>query len=496
MNLSLRGILDTSLGGYLTFRGFAKLGDIEKLSEPDPAYQRDLITSHAQEISDFLTSGKNLFFPEVILGSKLADDDEISLLGSFFEALGENQSSTFDFRKMKIIMQTRTAFQSSEDSRSKGYFRPSTLTFLTKHQRLAVTHKPFKRIDGNHRISAAYGAEERIKNLNVPFCIVFFRDKSEEEKYSRVIFHNINYKSIPLSMEESLRLILSDNGPFTSEELKTNPSFGWAYYFTKQIQENEVNRYFTNLSTLFDGKFLTTFLKLFKLLLEHEILEIAENEIDKVREALTHINTNIYNNESLKNSKNTAVFSAFLFYQLQKPELINFLKEWVIKNEIYKIEELEPNSIIKIMENIANHKVKKVFVAMPYWSHEKVNEYNKLFTEALQEVEKKIALPFKLELIPIMRNKGESERIDQRLLNQIRECDIFIADLTEVNQNVLYETAFAEGSGIKSLLIKEESDTSELPFDMDKRQYVPYQKDAYYTKIKSIIQNNLPAMLM
>jgi len=496
MNLSLRGILDTSLGGYLTFRGFAKLGDIEKLSDPDPAYQRDLITSHAQEISDFLTSGQNLFFPEVILGCRLADNDEMGLLNSFFDALGENRSSAFDFNKLKIAIQTATEFQSGEDSRSIGRYRPSILTFLTRHRTLAASQKPFKRIDGNHRISAAQNAGDNIKNLNVPFCIVFFRDQSEEEKYSRVIFHNINYKSIPLSMEESLKLILSDDGPFSSEELKTNPSFGWAYYFTKQIQEDEVNRYFTNLSGLFDGKFLTTFLKLFKLLLEYEVLKNENDEIAKVRTALSDINTNIYSDEHLKNSKNTAVFSAFLFYQLQKPELINFLKEWVIKNEINKIEELEPKSIIKIMENIANHKVKKVFVAMPYWGHEKVNEYNKMFTEALQEVEKKIALPFKLELIPIMRNKGESERIDQRLLNQIRECDIFIADLTEVNQNVLYETAFAEGSGIKSLLIKEESDASELPFDMDKRQYVPYQKDAYYTKIKSIVQNNLPAMLM
>lgn len=78
--MNFRGIIDTSLGGYLTFRGFAKL-EILKSYQSDSAYQRDLIQTHAQEINDFLTSGKNLFFPEVILGCKLADDYELEKLG-------------------------------------------------------------------------------------------------------------------------------------------------------------------------------------------------------------------------------------------------------------------------------------------------------------------------------------------------------------------------------------------------------------------------------
>ena len=112
-----------------------------------------------------------------------------------------------------------------------------------------------------------------------------------------------------------------------------------------------------------------------------------DSEIEKIHVALTEINTNIYNNEQLKSSQNKAIFIAFMFYQLKSPELINFLKSWITKNEIFNIEELEPESIINIMNNIANHKTKKIFVAMPYFSHARVTEYNKLFKEAIKEVE-------------------------------------------------------------------------------------------------------------
>lgn len=499
--MTLRGIMDNSLGGYLTFRGFARLEDIEKLSEADAGYQRDLIETHATEITEFLDSGKNLFFPEVILGCRLADTDEIPELVRFYNASMGSLSYDFSFNKMKIKIGTAIEFQSGDDIRNKGKYRSATLNFLQAHQRRIETHKPFTRIDGNHRISASLGADERIKKLNVPFCIVFFRDEDEERKYSRILFHNINYKSIPLAMEDSLKLILDDTTTFADDELKDSTAFGWEYYFARQIKQVDINAYFPNISGVLDGKFRSAFLKLFELLLANTVLEREDNEIEKVKEALTYINTNIYNDTKLKTSRNIAVFSAFLYYQLKAPELINFLKSWVLKNEIYNIEELEPNSIIKIMDNIASHKVKKVFVAMPYYSDTKVNAYNKLFKEALEDIQSTLTLPFTLELLPIMRAVGVSERIDERLLRQISECAIFVADLTGVNKNVLYETAYAEGKGIAPLLLKKRDDFDSqgneitLPFDMDKRQYIPFDETNYYTSIKQIATRHIKRII-
>lgn len=484
--IKFQGLLGRTFGGFVTIRGLAKFSDIVKYSEAKD-YQREIIPKHLEEIDKYYNERENLFFPEVILSLELK----------------------YDFAKPNAISGTSPIRDISRGVGFKSNEDEVDIKVLAKRHdkdKLRVANvllnnddvKFFGRIDGNHRLTAK--DNQNIFDEEVPFCIVLF-ESSYIEHYEKMLFFNINSKAVPLTTEETLKSIFEDEVNFNDDLLKTNSSFGWEFYFTKQINETDISVYFTNLNTLLNGKFLTTFLKFFKLLLENEVIEKSDDEITKVIEALSYINSNVYNNRLLKNSNNSSIFSAFLYYQIKSPELINFLGEWVLKNEIYQIEELEPNSIIKIMDNIANHKVKKVFVAMPYWSHQKVTEYNKLFKEALLEVQESINLPFTLELFPIMRNRGASERIDARLLNQIRECDIFVAELTGANINVLYETAFAEGQNKPSLLIKKENDIDEegnevtLPFDMDKRQYVPYPEDEYYERIKSIVKNNLPVIL-
>lgn len=108
-----------------------------------------------------------------------------------------------------------------------------------------------------------------------------------------------------------------------------------------------------------------------------------------------------------------------------------------------------------------------------------------------------------------MRFRGASQRIDKRLIERIKECDIFIGDLTTCNDNVIFEIGLAEGNGKKILLIKAEEDTTKMPFDMavrldkgkiipfdmDKLQYIPYSSSGYYNDIKSILRNNIPVIV-
>ncbi|MBC8883337.1 hypothetical protein H9X57_07565 [Flavobacterium piscinae] len=53
------------------------------------------------------------------------------------------------------------------------------------------------------------------------------------EKFERVVFHNINTKTIPLTSEENLRVILDDEKNFTDEYLKEK--FGWEYYAIRKV---------------------------------------------------------------------------------------------------------------------------------------------------------------------------------------------------------------------------------------------------------------------
>ena len=153
-----------------------------------------------------------------------------------------------------------------------------------------------------------------------------------------------------------------------------------------------------------------------------------------------------------------------------------------------------PLVLYNISTQQLNRKVFKVFIAMPYWE-DKVTPYNKMFTDILKDIENTSTSPIQLELFPIMRHKGKSERIDRRLLNQIEECDIFIADLTDCNINVIIEIAFAEGKSKPIIIIRDKDDTTEIPFDIDKLQYIPYNMSTWSYSIPPIIKNNLPEIL-
>jgi len=475
-----RGIVDESLGGYLTFRGFAKLKDIENLSEPDQAYQRDLITSHKDEITKFLTSGKNLFFPEVVLGCKIAEDDEFEQLSKFFEALNESKSNKFDFKKMKIELQTRTEFKNGDDRRSQGYFRPVVLRFLQKHMKLAEKQKPFKRIDGNHRISAAEIENEKIKNLNIPFCIIFFRDKEEEKKYSRVIFHNINYKSIPLSMEDSLKLILENENLFPDEELKGD-NFGWEYYFTRKINKEIIDLHFVNIKDIFDNQFRTTFLKLFKLLIEKGAIEESEESINKVKQALSDINS-IYSNSILKHSKNGALFSAFIYFKLTESNKLEGFKHWVLKNHIYDLKDINPQSLLAIYNKIAESKIKNIFVAMAF-SEENCNNV----WDAISTVYHELIMQENLQLdkskqeegkyIPNRVDKGldVSRDIISEIKNGISNADLVIVDLSYQKQNVYYEMGLAEAQSKPIILLHDQEIAEDkIHFDVATKSRLKY----------------------
>ncbi|WDL70275.1 hypothetical protein IP364_02220 [Helicobacter winghamensis] len=63
--MKLKGIMETSLGGFLTFRGFADFAEIARVSEPDKAYQRDIDEKHNKELQDFLEKGEKPIFPRI-----------------------------------------------------------------------------------------------------------------------------------------------------------------------------------------------------------------------------------------------------------------------------------------------------------------------------------------------------------------------------------------------------------------------------------------------
>lgn len=226
--IKLSGILEYSMGGFLCLRGFASYKMLSAISKTNSAIQRDLIDKHRGDMAKFLNAGEYRFFPEVILSTSLTD-------------------GTKDFEELDLF---HTSLQSGQTwNKSIGNFqfnisRHATKNFLNQYdplpriERLYLAHIKFDeticeliRIDGNHRLSAANDVAD---DFTLPFCLLLFRNPKENEQFTRAIFHNINAKQIPLSLEENLKVILESEQVFSDEVLKTDNSFGWKYYLARK----------------------------------------------------------------------------------------------------------------------------------------------------------------------------------------------------------------------------------------------------------------------
>ncbi len=469
----LQGQLGKTFGGYITIRGTAKFSEIVKYSE-SKNYQREIIPQHLQEISDYYSRGEDLFFPEVILSLDLKYDFTSSNAKS-----GVNP--------IQDIFNNKKGFKSNvNDVVVKTLSKRQNILLTIVNVSLNSDEKIFGRIDGNHRLNA--NNTQKDYDEEIPFCIILF-ESDKIQKQEKTLFHNINSKVVPLKTEEVLRSIILDKQNFSDENLKNE--FGNSYLFSRRVNEFNIKSIAPIITEQLENMQISAFVKIFELLEKYK----PQTNLEAFVEILRKVEFIYRKNKALNLQINSSVCIVFIFYSVHNPDKLIQLENWILKNYFHEIREIESETIISIFENLIEHRKLKIFVAMPYWSHAVVNEYNKLFKEALKEIEQEKDIFY--ELFPIMRHRGASQRIDQRLLNQIKECDIFVADLTGINQNVLYEVAYAEGLDKPSLLLRTEEDDKEkqLPFDMAQRQYIPYPKGAYYTNIKAILKNNLPTII-
>lgn len=515
----IRGILDRSLSNQICVRGFAKIKELARISTANHEYQRELLDKQVVKTSNFLTEERYLFFPEVILSLKLKydvtkpsakkDKTPIQLL----ENKKSFHSNVNSLLIKPIIRKNNKVF---DVSGSDSVVVVEIFIDDTELNDMIVKNEhPFHRIDGNHRLSAAEQIEDddRINTMNIPFCIILFEEITSEqflpgtgvlskvtdnayEKFERVVFYNINSKSEPLTLEENLKGIIGEQKYFDGEEI--DKIFDDKGTFARQLGERIVPKDFSSIKQILEKNKWALCLNIYSNYLSGE--NKVENEkglIDLVFDSLQAVNIMYRESKDLRSNQSIDMLTAFLYFKSFAPDQkFKFFSKWILNNHLFQAEETTTESIIRIFDKIYQKKNISVFVAMPYWSHQKVTEYNKLFKEALLEIQGKAKSNVVLELIPIMRFKGASERIDRRLLDSIKSCDIFVADITECNPNVLFEVAFAEGCEKHKLLLKAEGDdANQPPFDMDKLQWIPYDKDSYYTSIKGIVVNNISAIL-
>ncbi len=425
--MKLNGLLDFSMGGFLCLRGFAPIKDLARISEPNPAIQRDLIAEHMGQMARFLNRGLYRFFPEVILslvltGTTPAEQDAFynmvnsahgmspKRLGDFYVSVGPHPARGYSDDKVKVASFT-----------------------IDAGVRL-------NRIDGNHRLSAAQAVEE---NLNIPYCVLIFRTEEESRQYSRAIFHNINSKQIPLRMEENHRIIIEGKDTFSDYVLETDLSFGLEFLLTRLLVNENKDKFhlFHSVNTYIGSAPYTFFVDLFKYLLDKGIVQ-KENAVETVMTQLFDIETSLRESEITATTTNIAVIGAMAYYKLAHPDKYRHFILWVKKNHIGDVEMLHIVDVINLYDKVYLGCPRKAFLARWYPDHDKFPEENTKAVRRLAKI-KAVVESLGLELIDMGTRETGSFDIRSLMWDSLRECDIFIADLSGARHNVMVEVGYA-----------------------------------------------------
>lgn len=288
MSLALRGVLENAFGGFLCLRGFAPLGALAEHSVADyNNYQRPLDKLHRDKLVDYLNKKESRLFPELIFGVALGDD------------YGVPEESYNTLHKVMQLGEglSRTAFGALTFSIFCKNFSPTNFTrpihsTATVYGFESGEQAKIYRIDGNHRLEpvGTDAAGQAAKDLIVPFCVVFFRDKRHYNENAPLIFNDINFRHMPISEEINLSLILL-KGKQDEEFLFSEAALrgmGNHFVLARQALLTVDQRFFPRMRKSIENARCCFFKNLFEWLEEEGIISSAQG-FDSVKPYFTRI---------------------------------------------------------------------------------------------------------------------------------------------------------------------------------------------------------------
>lgn len=274
--VKLEGIIYKTFNHYVVLRGFAPIKDLAAVSHKPDAYQRPAIEQHKEEIISFLSSGEYKYFPEITLACRVEKYDEFARNIGIDNAVDRDDAQFVTGLKVLV------------ENLPYGY--RARHAYLKKND-----NKDLVRVDGNHRLEffdenysdwwLSHDYDKKcIENLIVPYTIIF----SEQEfgdKFEAGIFHNINFKQVPLRQEASLRIIC-DLGVFEDKE-KLGKAYPLALKLIKIAETNtfDVIFWLKNNNNIDKEYYRTACLRIIQLLLNRKT--IIEKELKEEKDKLS-----------------------------------------------------------------------------------------------------------------------------------------------------------------------------------------------------------------
>ena len=502
----IRGLLDRSLSSQICIRGFAPIKELARISKANYKYQRKLLDEQEAVISNFLETEQYLFFPEVILSYKVKHDYSLKNLEMTpLQLIESGKSFISNIDKTKIRIK-KNNYNNIFDVSERNEIRIVELELDDSELTSAIENNnhPFDRIDGNHRLSASENLHtDRVTKMNVPFCIILAEEtyrvqfnaekninekvrQENPEKFEKVVFHNINTKTIPLTSEENLKVIIDDNQNFSDEELKD--IIGIEALKTRELIEKVNPEIFTGIEHILSKKYRTYYIEVFRKLIEKG--ESDETLVNKVFESLKSIDQLYNENDKLKANSSFGLLTAFLYFHIEnnKAKYLFFI-DWVLNNHIFEIQEIKAESIIKIFNKISEKNI-QIFVAMPYYEGDP--DIMETYNQAYKRVIERIKADYKhvnINLYPIMQYNGKTRDIIENMISEIKHCNIFIADITGGNANVGYELGIARGLKKPTIIVRQQGDQTKVPFDYEHDVRNPFNEKAIHTLENEVYEN-------
>lgn len=217
--------------------------------------------------------------------------------------------------------------------------------------------------------------------------------------------------------------------------------------------------------------------------------------MELVKAKLVEVEQALVESEITATTTNIAVIGALAYYKLTNEFKYRGFLSWIKKNNIGNVEKLHIEDVINLYDEIYEHVPKKVFLARWYPSAEKDggNDFRK--AESRIGAMKEIVRELNLDMTDLGTRETGTFDIREVMYHDIRECDIFIADLSGARHNVMIEVGYAlkHVETARMLFYFQETDNCKsVPFDVSHLNYVPIvDSSEIKTSVKGRIANIL-----
>ena len=467
-------------GGFRIAKGFLKLSEIVKFKVydniEDSEFQRKADISHVDFLIDYLNNKPYKILPDIIFSMK-TDYPNSSLIEEKKYLIND-----------KIIWNLEIIEPRYSAQKENGL---KTITIWIQNN----AYDFIDTIDGNHRLKALQriyneklDSSPNLEDYKIPVTFILNNTKNKEKAF----FYYLNSKSKPLLPNHYINLLnnteehelgqidyelklykkiyellnskldLMKGIPFIDKKDRFNSGL---MKIAHELSRDSIDHKFDELILNQLPYFCDFALREFELIDEiiHILfisIKIYFGEIKQNKNQFQEITDSLNGNyEKLKEIIEANQLSEENNNNIIRNTIIKIdndikgLKEWKIKQKIDFSDSSEEtyeniNSFYKaykIYKKTFIPSSKKIFIAMPF--HKQTEATYFLIKDVVNELNKDGNFIFNdLEVIRLDKEDyPTSQFINDRIMTEISECDLMIADLTGHNRNVYYEVGYKAG---------------------------------------------------